>query len=226
MICHPAGPSRRFSDGTESLGGGAFSGQRVISTAADGARSVYARDLAGDGDADVLSASHSDAKIAWYENLSPRVNGDANRDGLVDDDDLSLLPANWNRETDWIHGEFSGRPPVNDDDLSLLLANWTGAGGGVLSAGSEGLQPAVQVTEERSADVGFVVSAMDGSTDPRNVAAASNLGLPDFPAESLRPLVRYFDVHAVTGRGIHSPERSDLDEEPVALLAGPMAPGT
>ena len=52
--------------------------------------------------------------------------GDANGDGWVDDNDLSLLLANWAGETDWEHGEFDGTPPVNDDDLSLLLANWTG----------------------------------------------------------------------------------------------------
>ncbi len=42
--------------------------QRVISTAADGARSVFAADVDGDGDTDVLSASFNDDKIAWYEN--------------------------------------------------------------------------------------------------------------------------------------------------------------
>jgi cysteine-rich repeat protein len=42
--------------------------ERVISTAADGARSVFARDVDGDGDTDVLSASDVDHKIAWYEN--------------------------------------------------------------------------------------------------------------------------------------------------------------
>ncbi len=52
--------------------------------------------------------------------------GDANGDGWIDDDDLSLLLANWQKDTDWGHGEFSGEAPVDDDDLSLLLANWTG----------------------------------------------------------------------------------------------------
>ena len=42
--------------------------ESVISTSADGARSVYATDVDGDGDMDVLSASYSDDKIAWYEN--------------------------------------------------------------------------------------------------------------------------------------------------------------
>ncbi len=42
--------------------------QRVITTAASGAVSVYAGDVDGDGDIDVLSASRFDGKIAWYEN--------------------------------------------------------------------------------------------------------------------------------------------------------------
>ena len=41
--------------------------ERVISTVADGARSVFATDVDGDGDTDVLSASRFDDKIAWYE---------------------------------------------------------------------------------------------------------------------------------------------------------------
>src|SRR4029077_20776239 len=39
----------------------------TISTAADGARGVFASDVDGDGDLDVLSASANDDKIAWYE---------------------------------------------------------------------------------------------------------------------------------------------------------------
>ncbi len=37
------------------------------------ARSVYATDLDGDGDADVLSASGYDKEIAWYENQNPLI---------------------------------------------------------------------------------------------------------------------------------------------------------
>ena len=40
----------------------------TISSAADGAVSVHAADLDGDGDLDVLSASLNDDRIAWYEN--------------------------------------------------------------------------------------------------------------------------------------------------------------
>jgi hypothetical protein len=46
-----------------------FGGEQVITTSAGGAQSVYATDLDGDGDADVLSASYFGSEIAWYENL-------------------------------------------------------------------------------------------------------------------------------------------------------------
>ena len=46
-----------------------FGSQNIITTSAKYARAVYAKDLDGDGDPDVLSASKQDAKIAWYENL-------------------------------------------------------------------------------------------------------------------------------------------------------------
>ena len=47
-----------------------FGAEQVISTNADAAQSVYAADVDGDGDIDVLSASSVDDKIAWYANLS------------------------------------------------------------------------------------------------------------------------------------------------------------
>merc|ERR1711991_856269 len=49
-------------------GAGSFGPQRVVTTAANGATSVFAADLDGDGDMDLASASSSDSKIAWYEN--------------------------------------------------------------------------------------------------------------------------------------------------------------
>ena len=42
--------------------------QHVVSTSADAATSVYAADLDGDADVDVLSSSGFDNTIAWYEN--------------------------------------------------------------------------------------------------------------------------------------------------------------
>jgi len=62
----------------------------------------------------------------------PRVPGDANLDGLIDDDDLSLLLANWTgaggSSGTWGTGDFDENGAVSDVDLSFLLANW-GQGG-------------------------------------------------------------------------------------------------
>ena len=49
-------------------GPGEFPLTHTVTTAADGARSVGAADVDGDGDLDLLSASGYDDKIAWYEN--------------------------------------------------------------------------------------------------------------------------------------------------------------
>ncbi len=53
---------------TESFGVIDFGDPTIISTAADGAASVFAADIDGDGDTDVLSSSFRDDEIAWYEN--------------------------------------------------------------------------------------------------------------------------------------------------------------
>ena len=51
-----------------------FGSQQIITTNADKAVSVYAIDIDGDGDMDVLSASQYDNKIAWYENTDGQGN--------------------------------------------------------------------------------------------------------------------------------------------------------
>ncbi|MDM8564975.1 FG-GAP-like repeat-containing protein [Candidatus Halobeggiatoa sp. HSG11] len=45
-----------------------FSSEKVVTTSATGTQSVYAIDVDGDSDIDILSASYEDDKIAWYEN--------------------------------------------------------------------------------------------------------------------------------------------------------------
>lgn len=71
-------------------GAGSFGPAQLISTAVEEARAVYAADLDGDGDLDVLSASHLDDKIAWYENVTSPCSYDGQPCdfGAVQDGDL------------------------------------------------------------------------------------------------------------------------------------------
>ena len=108
-------------------GKGSFGPQRVITTLAEGAMSVYAADLDGDGDMDVLSASAGDSKIAWYENFSPKP-GDANCDTVFNQLDIVQVlqaakyqtgePATW-QQGDWNGDELF-------DQLDLVAALQTG----------------------------------------------------------------------------------------------------
>ncbi len=50
-------------------GTGTFGPQQVITTEINDVQSVFAIDLDNDNDIDVVSASHDDDKIAWYENM-------------------------------------------------------------------------------------------------------------------------------------------------------------
>lgn len=63
-----------------------FNSQNVISTAADGARSVFASDVDRDGDLDVLSASAVDDPIAWYEKKYATPTLDAIVDVTIEED--------------------------------------------------------------------------------------------------------------------------------------------
>ena len=54
----------------ENLNGtGSFGAEQLVSTGLSFPRALFAVDLDGDGDLDVLSASSGDSKIAWYDNL-------------------------------------------------------------------------------------------------------------------------------------------------------------
>ena len=83
---------------------------RTISTSADGARSVYATDIDNDGDMDVLSASITDDKIAWYEN-----------DGAADP---SFTARTITTSADAAYSVFAADVD-NDGDIDVLSASST-----------------------------------------------------------------------------------------------------
>ena len=133
------------------MGQGLFGAQQVISTNADGAFSVYAADVDGDGDIDVLSASFADDKIAWYENTDGQgsfgaqqvisTNADNCRDvfaaDIDGDGDVDVLSASladdkiaWYENTDGL-GTFGAQQIIStnaDGAWSVYAADVDGDG--------------------------------------------------------------------------------------------------
>ena len=57
--------------------------------------------------------------------LNPFLPGDANSDGLIDEQDAEILAANWGATgATWAMGDFDGDTVVGLSDSSILAANW------------------------------------------------------------------------------------------------------
>jgi hypothetical protein len=175
-----------------------------------------------------------ESQVFYVGNLRGELTGDR----LVNDDDLSVLLANWSLGTSIAAGDLTIDGAVNDDDLSVLLANWGGslgalspAGGGASSA-SAPLLAALQEPEGASADRGARLAAtatgpvaFDAGQFPRALpplAVEARTGDDGLRSSSLRPIARPFGM---SGAGDGTASRLDLDDSPVDLLAGrPLSP--
>jgi len=63
---------------------------------------------------------------------APQLPGDANLDGKVNVQDLSILATNWMKDPAvWAEGNFNSDTIVNVQDLSILATNWTGGAAAV-----------------------------------------------------------------------------------------------
>jgi hypothetical protein len=86
-----------------------------------------------DGQDDVFFAWHFESDDDWWWAVdsievseTPRLLGDANGDGKVDDADASILGAHWRTSGAlWEDGDFNGDTFVDDKDAAILAANWT-----------------------------------------------------------------------------------------------------
>ena len=130
---------------------GACGPPAIISNAADGARSVFAADLDGDGDPDVLSATYLDDTIAWYANL-PSLTADVESVSLAAGGAQQFSLRAGPRYGSGVYlllGSLSGTEratPIDGQALPLdldddLLYTLTDAGGPLLSNTLGVLQP-------------------------------------------------------------------------------------
>ncbi len=100
-----------------AVSSGTFGAQNTITTDADGACSVFAADMDGDGDTDVLSASLFDNKIAWYENDGSQ-SFTAHTISTDADEPLSVFAADVDGD-----GDIDVLSASNDDDKIAWYAN-------------------------------------------------------------------------------------------------------
>ena len=54
--------------------------------------------------------------------LTPAISGDANLDGRVDINDLTIVLAHYGQSGEWVQGEFTGSGTVDINDLTIVLA--------------------------------------------------------------------------------------------------------
>ncbi len=97
---------------------GAFGGTNTVSTGVNSVRSVFAADMDGDGDMDMLSASFQDDKIAWYENDGSQ-NFTAHNVNTPDPDGAGAGQGNANGARSVFAADVDG-----DGDLDVLSASF------------------------------------------------------------------------------------------------------
>jgi len=92
-------------------GAATFGPEQILTTSADGARRVYAADLDGDSDLDLISASMTDDKIAWYKNT----------DGLGTFSSQQVISNSVDGANSVFAADFDG-----DDDMDIIAASYYG----------------------------------------------------------------------------------------------------
>ena len=113
--------------------------ERIITSSANWVTDAYARDIDGDEDIDVLSASREDDKVAWYENdgssppswtariITTSANGATGvfATDLDNDDDIDVLSAsNYDNKVAWYESDLISTPKLK---ILAVPLNWSGS---------------------------------------------------------------------------------------------------
>ena len=90
----------------------------------DGARSVFAGDIDGDGDEDILWAGLLGNIVGWEENLRIQLHADFDRNGDVDDIDLAQLESSYGVDA---MGDTNGDGDTDGFDFLTWQRQFTGS---------------------------------------------------------------------------------------------------
>ena len=150
----------------ENLDGqGTFSEQRVISADVSVGDSVHLADIDGDGDLDVLSASRSDTKVAWYPNL----------DGAGDFGEQEIISDLEDGATSVVAVDVDG-----DNDMDVISGALDSDTIKVFINSGDGSSFEEQVVNNKATSVTAVFAAdVDGDGDP-DIVATSRGGEQDY----------------------------------------------
>lgn len=145
-------------------GAGSFGAQQTISTEAYGAFRVATGDVDGDGDVDVLSASWSDRKFAWYENTDGAGSFGAQQ-VIANDRDFALDIGVYDLDGD---GDLDVLGSSRNDDTVVWYANTDGAGtfgaGRVVSTSADGSDRVVAADIDGDGDLDIVGGSLEDHT--------------------------------------------------------------
>lgn len=146
-------------------GNGTFGPQQIINDSVEYAFYVHASDIDGDGDIDVLGASHTEAEIGWYENIN----------GAGTFGDQQLITFDTGRKVSVFASDIDG-----DGDLDVLAAsrgthkvswheNMDGAGNFsnpiVISTNVQGAHAVHASDIDNDGDIDVLSSSSQGSTN-------------------------------------------------------------
>jgi formylglycine-generating enzyme required for sulfatase activity len=126
--------------GTFDMNGDVYQwNEAIISSGGSSWRGLRGGAFYGNSDNLASSARLNGDPLSWFDYLGFRVArsdpGDANGDGTVDINDLTIVLANYNRTgMTWSQGNFIGDGTVDINDLTIVLANYNASSGSSAAA--------------------------------------------------------------------------------------------